>query len=97
MQTLFKIIQTHISAQDPLSAVKRSSSNIFYIHTNIPMSMYVYILRKGEAKNKRFPTRKLQNENDDDDTEIALEMEKDDWEKEPDKHAFIRSLWHMHM
>ena len=61
------------------------------------MPMFSYILRKGEAKNKRFPTRKQQNVNEDEDTGIALEMEKDadDREREPDMNAFIRSSWHI--
>ena len=70
------MLYLYVSAQAPLSAVKRSSSNT-------PLPMFSYILRKGEAKNKRFP--------------ISLEMEKnaDDWEREPNMQALIRSLWHI--
>ena len=70
------MLYLYVSAQAPLSAVKRSASNI-------PLPMFSYILRKEEAKNKRFP--------------ISLEIEKnaDDWEREPNMQALIRSLWHI--
>ena len=63
-----------------------------------PVPMFSFILRKGAAKNKRFPRRDEFGENADEEMD-GLEMDDvmsanspNNWNKEAEA-AFIRKLW----